>query len=403
MAFRLHFASCVPPFNRASRIWIILWRVHRLALMKTTPEFETEIHAADQSNCVSAAQSGDHFALKSNQVCDGPSISVVVPTYNRSKIILAGIESVLMQTYPALEIIVVDDGSSDGTGEILQRFVDQRSGCEQAGPEIRYFYQSNQGQSAARNKGIAEARGEWIAFLDSDDPWHPEKLEWQVRAIAQFKNNCGACFTDAKLYNNLTLNTTAFQTTDAHYEQPIGCVDDAALLMTKKFGTCWVQTFVIRTDLIRQLGGFDRGLHFAEDQDFLFRLALLTNYCYVNKPLVSIDRTDVHSDPDAAPRLWDTLEVRLQGAQYMCEKWLGLDAALPPNVRKSCIRKLRAIHSAWANWYLENEEYDKALRATGVALKYEITLTLLAKWILAWIAPKVARRIAPKSASFFLT
>jgi glycosyltransferase involved in cell wall biosynthesis len=371
--------------------------------MKTTHDIEKEINPADRSICLSDGQPGDQLALKSNPVCDSLSISVVVPTFNRSKIVLAGIESVLAQTYPALEIIVVDDGSSDGTGETLQRFIDQRSGDGKTAPEIRYFYQSNQGQSAARNKGIAEARGEWIAFLDSDDPWNPEKLEWQVRAIAQFKNKCGACFTDATLFNNLSLNTTAFRTTQAHYEQPVGILPEAALLMTKPFGTCWLQTFVIRTDLISQLGGFDRNLHFAEDQDFLFRLALITNYCYVNKPLVSIDRTDVNSDPNVAPRLWDRVEVRLANAQAISEKWLGLGAALPSNVRRSCVQKLSAIHSAWANLYLENEEYGKARRAIGAALKYEITLSLLAKWMLAWIAPRVARRIAPKSASFFPT
>ena len=270
-----------------------------------------------------------------------------------------------------------------------------------AAPEVRYFYQPNQGQSAARNKGIAEARGEWIAFLDSDDPWSPEKLEWQVRAITQFKNECGACFTDAKLFNNLSMDTTAFRTTDARYEQPIGILPDAALLMTKTFGTCWLQTFVIRTELIRQLGGFDRDIHFAEDQDFLFRLALKTNFCYVNRPLVSIDRTDVNSDPNVAPRLWDKVEVRLESARVISEKWLGLGAALPPNVRKSCVQKMRAAHSAWANWYLENGEYDKARRSIGAALKYEITVNLFIKWMLVWIAPRVARRIAPKSSSFF--
>src|ERR1700733_13432172 len=348
--------------------------------MKTTPEIEKEINPADRSFCPLDDQPGEHLVLKPSQVCDSLSISVVVPTFNRSKIVLAGIESVLAQTYPVFEIIVVDDGSSDGTGETLQRFIDQRSGGGKAAPEIRYFYQSNQGQSAARNKGIAEARGDWVAFLDSDDPWYPEKLEWQVRAIAQFKNDCGACFTDAKLYNNLSMNTTAFRTTEAHYEQPIGILSDAALLMTKPFGPCLVQTFVIRYDLIRQLGGFHRDIHFAEDQDFLFRLALLTNFCYVNVPLVSIDRTDVHSDPNVAPRLWDTLEVRLQGSQSIREKWLKLDAVLPSNVRRSCVQKLRAIHSAWANLYLEKEEYDKARRAISAALKYETTPTLLAKW-----------------------
>jgi glycosyltransferase involved in cell wall biosynthesis len=371
--------------------------------MKTIHDIENEIDLADRSICASTLEAGDHLDSTSSQMGDSLSISVVVPTYNRSRIVLAGIESVLAQTHPAFEIIVVDDGSSDGTREMLQRFIDQRSGYGNAAPQIRYFYQSNQGQSAARNKGIAEARGEWIAFMDSDDPWHPEKLELQARAITQFKNECGACFTDATLINNLTLNTTALQTTNERFEQPFGILSDPALRLTKTFGTCWVQTFVIRTDLIRQIGGFDRDLHFAEDQDFLFRLALGTKFCYVNKPLVSIDRTDVHSDPNVAPRPWDKLEVRLQGAQYMNEKWLKLDAALPSNVRKSSRRRLRAIHSAWANLFLEKEEYGKACRAISMALAYGITPVLIAKWMLVWVTPKVARRYAPKSESFFPT
>ncbi len=240
--------------------------------------------------------------------------------------------------------------------------------------------------------------------MDSDDPWYPEKLEWQVRAVANFKNNdCGACLTDAKLSNNLGLDTTAFRTTDAHFEQPVGILPDPALCLTKTFGTCWLQTLLARTDLIRRMGGFDRDLHFAEDQDFLFRLALITNYCYVNIPLVSIDRTDVHTDPGAAPRPWDKVEVRLKGQQYVYEKWLKMDGVLPSNVRRSSMEKLRGIHSAWANWYLEIGDYGKARRAINAALKYEVTLPLLAKWTLAHLAPRVARKIAPKSGSFFLT
>ena len=66
------------------------------------------------------------------------------------------------------------------------------------GKQVRYFFQPNQGQSAARNKGIDEARGEWVAFLDSDDVWLPEKLEWQVRAIERFKDKCCACYNGRK-------------------------------------------------------------------------------------------------------------------------------------------------------------------------------------------------------------
>src|SRR5664280_78606 len=114
-----------------------------------------------------------------------PKVSVIIPTYNRAAKVRDGIESVLAQTVNDLEVIVVDDGSSDGTGNILG---------ETFGDRIRYYAQANQGASVARNKGIAEARGEWIAFLDSDDLWEKEKLEWQFRALEQFGPRCGGCY-----------------------------------------------------------------------------------------------------------------------------------------------------------------------------------------------------------------
>lgn len=371
--------------------------------MKAIREIEKEVNPADRDRYVSARQPTVDVPNKTNQITDTLFISVVVPTFNRSKIVMAAIESVLAQTYPAFEIIVVDDGSSDGTGEMLQLFIDERSRSGKAAPEIRYVYQHNQGQSAARNKGIAEARGEWIAFLDSDDPWDPEKLEWQARAIAQFKNNCDACFTDARLTNNLSLDTTAFRSVNADFGQPVGMFPEAANFLTKSINPSWLQTFVIRTDTIRRLGGFDSGLRFAEDQDFLFRLALVTNYCYVNKPLVSIDRTDIHSDPSVLPRPWDSVEVRLQGRQFMYEKWLKMGAVLSPGLQKSCIEKLRAIHSGQANLYLEIGDYRKAREAIATALKYQKTPALVGKWILTRIAPKLAQRFAPKSTTFYQT
>src|SRR5208283_3848938 len=96
-----------------------------------------------------------------------PKISVVIPTYDRAVKVQRAIESVLAQTLPGLEVIVVDDGSTDGTGGVL---------AEKFGDQIRYFAQTNQGVSVARNKGIEEARGQWIAFLDSDDFWEKDKL-----------------------------------------------------------------------------------------------------------------------------------------------------------------------------------------------------------------------------------
>lgn len=97
-------------------------------------------------------------------------ISVVIPAYNREHTVLRAVNSVLEQTYRDLEVILVDDGSTDGTREILQTIKDSR---------FRYVYQDNAGACAARNHGIRLAQGEWIAFHDSDDVWHLDKLEKQ--------------------------------------------------------------------------------------------------------------------------------------------------------------------------------------------------------------------------------
>jgi glycosyltransferase involved in cell wall biosynthesis len=111
-----------------------------------------------------------------------PKVSVVIPTYNRAATVPRAIESVLAQTVSDLEVIVVDDGSSDDTGKVLGEIF---------GDRIRYYAQANQDASAARNKGIAEAQGEWIAFLDSDDLWEKDKLEWQFKTLERFGPQCG--------------------------------------------------------------------------------------------------------------------------------------------------------------------------------------------------------------------
>ncbi len=105
---------------------------------------------------------------------DTVPVSVVIPTFQRAALLPRALESVRAQTRPAGEVIVVDDGSTDGTGELLRRDF----------PEFRHLRRENGGVSAARNQGIAAARSEWIALLDSDDAWRPAKLERQLAALA---------------------------------------------------------------------------------------------------------------------------------------------------------------------------------------------------------------------------
>ena len=102
-----------------------------------------------------------------------PLISVIIPAYNAERYLSAAIDSVLAQTRPADEIIVVDDGSNDGTSRVEEVYRGQ----------VRWLRQANQGSAAARNRGVAAASGELLAFLDADDLWVPEKLAWQMEAL----------------------------------------------------------------------------------------------------------------------------------------------------------------------------------------------------------------------------
>ena len=109
----------------------------------------------------------------SDVACEAPRVSVVIPTYNRAGCLPRAIDSVLAQTFDDYEIIVIDDGSSDNTSEVLAAY----------GDRVCVVKQVNQGVSAARNHGIRVARGEFVAFLDSDDEWLPRKLEAQVQYL----------------------------------------------------------------------------------------------------------------------------------------------------------------------------------------------------------------------------
>lgn len=321
-----------------------------------------------------------------------PLISVVIPTFNRASQPIAAIESVLAQTYPNFEIIVVDDGSTDDSVQAIQRFISQISEpCHQ----ILLVSQPNQGASVARNTGIAKARGEYIAFLDSDDSWEPEKLACQMQALEQFKNECGVCFTDARLVNNAGMDISSFQVHGRNYKQPIGIDRGARKSLAESFSGFWVSSLLVRADIARQIGGFSPDISFVEDRDFHFRLSLVTSIAYVNKQLIRTDRTP--SPPGSTVRPWDRAEVQFRQQQRMLEKWLSMNEVLPTDLRRAIERNLGALHSHWANWYLENGRYDEARQAASRAVEHKVALGTTVKWALTWLAPSLARRITPRT------
>jgi len=316
-----------------------------------------------------------------------PKVSVIIPTYNRAAKVGNAIESVLDQTFSDLEVIVVDDGSSDDTGKILQ---------ETYGDRIRYFAQANQGVSAARNKGLAEARGEWIALLDSDDLWEKEKLEWQFKALERFGSRCGGCYTDTRFFN-YPETRTMFQLAEESYrhEGTMGINTDMLRVLLRPGGggmvvcTC---TLLARADVVGRSGGFDPHLRFGEDSEFMFRLAMLTDFCYVNHPLVSVDRSPAELRHVGVSSEWNKLEFWLRDTQLKLEALVRLGDAVPWKIRKLIREQLGSVHSGWANWYLETGQYAKAREAASRAAQLDLTLNLAVKWLLTWISPRLALR-----------
>jgi glycosyltransferase involved in cell wall biosynthesis len=323
-----------------------------------------------------------------------PLISVVIPTYNRAQRVQVALASVLAQTYREIEVIIVDDGSTDDTREAIARAI---SRSNDGARRIRYFYQANQGPSLARNRGIAEARGKWIAFLDSDDDWLPEKLELQMRALQGLGGQCEACFTDARMVNDRGMDTTSFRAFNRKYKEPVGIDRGAVQSLAKSFCGFWISTLLARIEAVRKIAGFDPEIPCHEDHDFYFRLSLATPLAYINKPLVRTDRSASPSGSTSRP--WDSWRVRLAATQLMFEKWKRLGAAVPLGVRKTIERNLRSVHSHWTNWYLAHEKYDEARESVARALQCGFTANLAVKWTITRVAPSLAHRLMLRKGS----
>ncbi len=205
------------------------------------------------------------------------SISVIIPTYNRARYVTKAIDSALAQTYKDYEIIVVDDGSTDGTRQALEPYQD----C------IRYIYQENRGVAAARNLGIKSANAKWVAFLDSDDRWIPEKLAYQMDCVTQ--SDAQVCFTNI-IYESEPDEHTSLVATEQKemryklYGEPLEMVLDSS---TKNY----VQSMLVKRSLFAHVGYFDERLQIADDTRMIFNLAFETAFAYITTPLTIIHRS----------------------------------------------------------------------------------------------------------------
>jgi len=199
-------------------------------------------------------------------------ISVIIPTYNREGTIARAIDSVLAQEYPASEIIVIDDGSKDNTRRIVESY---------GGKVLRYVYQENEGVSAARNRGVNEARYQWIAFLDSDDYWLSHHLRHMVDAIDATRGEAALYFCDIKRApdegGHHHWDRCGFKISSP-YEFRYDA-SDWALMTTQPM---MLQASVIRRDSYLGMGGLPKNLQTREDTLFFFKSGLLYPACAVS-------------------------------------------------------------------------------------------------------------------------
>ena len=260
----------------------------------------------------------------------GPLVSVIIPTFNRARTITHAVESVLQQTHRPLELIVVDDGSTDGTAEVLRAYQDR----------LIYVYQENAGPAAARNRGIRESKGDLLAFLDSDDEWRAAKLARQVDLLQRAGDNVPCCLCDTLMRREGSAERTSFRIARLRLGKPEGLwVNPAPVLATRFVLFC--QAVLIRRGFLLECGGFDERLWLMEDHDLALRLALRGPWAVIRDPLaVWCGANDaVHLSVRAQEEPVRLLECR----EYIDRKILEQERDLDRQVEQYLQRDLQGV------------------------------------------------------------
>jgi glycosyltransferase involved in cell wall biosynthesis len=250
----------------------------------------------------------------------GPAVSVIIPTYNRSSWVTQAVASVLAQTYRDLELLVVDDGSTDATLEALRPFLGRVKLLRRA---------TRRGVSAARNLGLAAARGEWLAFLDSDDLWRPEKLARQMAYFAAHPEYLLCQTEEIWIRRGVRVNP------------PRHCRKFGGDIFLPSLERCLISPSAVMLNrrLMEEHGGFDETLPAAEDYDLWLRLTWRYRVGLIEEALV-IKRG---GHPDQLSRQWGLDRYRIRALEKLLK-----EPALPEPHRQAARRTLTAKCAVYA-------------------------------------------------------
>lgn len=267
-----------------------------------------------------------------------PKVSVNIPCFNSAGFIRETIESVLNQTFRDFEVVVIDDGSKDETGEIIKNYNDE---------QIHYFYQENQGLSRARNRALFLSRGEYIAFLDHDDIWLPDKLAKQVEILNEQPD---IDFVYTNYYKKMSNSTKLF--IGYREKQPVGNVFGPFI----RYYPVVMTTSMVRKETIDRLGSpFDESLYLTEEYDLFMRLFFKSKAEYIDTPL-AIYR--VHSGMSSV-RFINKYPVE---HEYVIEKLKKIEPQLEAKYEEE-LSYLRAKIGFWyARAHMACGETEKARR-----------------------------------------
>jgi len=226
---------------------------------------------------------------------ENPLVSIVIPTYNRADTIKKCLDSVLGQTYKNIEVIVVDDGSTDNTEEVVKRFGD---------PRIRYIsYRTNKGANHARNTGIKRAEGDLIALQDSDDEWHPKKIEKQVEAYLSSTEEYKVIYSSLKS-----------ERSGGEFYMPEDWVhptEGDVRIPTLRGTFVSTATIMVEKGCFEEIGYFDEELPRLQDWDIGIRLSKKYKFKHVDEPLV-MHRVSEDSISSNFNSLAQALEIMLE-------------------------------------------------------------------------------------------
>ncbi len=283
-----------------------------------------------------------------------PTFSVIMAVYNGAATIARAIESVLAQSYSPHELLVVDDGSTDGTAEAIGRF----------GSSVRYHHQTNAGVSAARNVGASMARGEWLAFLDADDWYYPDRLRLHAEWIAEdpaldfltgdfdYRDSTGDLLR--RSMESTEAGSRILQKSDPS-EQAVMTSDELGDFVAQHFGD--THTLSLPRSTFVELGGYPVGVRVCEDVQFLIRLCARSRRVgVICRPLgvyTIHSESTTRSDPLTAQR--ETVEA-LKPLSHMLEN-------ASPGIRKGLRERMRRSRLDHAVVLLRNGERGDAVRA----------------------------------------